>query len=121
MVGRIAAGIAADDHVVAGLECVLLNALTAQLAGSAPLSGPDNGLPLLVGGFHQNNGMRIAEEKLNNPAFNLDRLLRIGLGKRVVCRDVTAGKQRGADEQRPQPELRQSGHCRIILEMRVAS
>src|SRR2546430_570613 len=39
VVGGVAAGIAGDNYMVARFERVLLNSLTAQLAGGAPLGG----------------------------------------------------------------------------------
>src|SRR6185295_13142319 len=39
VIGRVAAGRTADDHVIAGLQCLSGDTLAAELAGTAPLNG----------------------------------------------------------------------------------
>ena len=89
VVGRVAAGIAADDDAVAWLDRVLLNSLTAQLAGRAPFGCPRNGFVLLAGNFQKNRRMRVAEEELHDRAFDGDGFGRVGSRKGMVRMGVT--------------------------------
>src|SRR3984893_1496230 len=100
--------------MVAQFQRVLLNSLTAQLAGGAPLGGPRDRLPLFAGSFHQNDRMRIAEQELDYPAFNRHRLERVGRGEGVVRPGVTTTEEGRADHQSPRPELSPSRHYTII-------
>ena len=89
VVGRVAAGIAADDDAVAWLECVLLDSLTAQLAGGAPFGCPLDGLVLLALNLQKDRRMRISEEELHDRAFDGDGFGRIGSGEGMVRMGVT--------------------------------
>jgi len=117
VVGGVAAGIAGDNYMVARFERVLLNSLTAQLAGGAPLGGPRDRLSLFSGGFHQNDRVWITEQKLDHPAFNRHRLERVGRGEGVVRPGVTTTEEGRADHQSPRRELSPSRHYTIISDL----
>lgn len=114
MVGCVAAGITGDYHTVAGLERVLLDSLTAQLSGGVPLGDPENRLSLLIGNFHQDGGMRVAEQKLCNPAFNAYGLSRVGGGEGVMSPGVRSAKENCGDHHRPRGKFHPVQHSIII-------
>ena len=110
MIGGVATGISGDSDAVARLERVLLNSLTAELAGGAPLGGPGDGLVLLARNFQKNRRMRVAEEELDDRAFKGDCLRRIGAGEGVVGMGVTSAKQGDGEQEATQREFCKSRH-----------
>src|SRR5580692_4847856 len=72
---RIAARVAGDDDVIAGLQGVAGDAFTAQLAAAAPFHRPSFHVALVVGGFDVDERMRIAEHELDQSAFDRDVLV----------------------------------------------
>jgi threonine synthase len=69
---------AGDNHRVARLERGARDALLAQERGTAPFNAPAHHLPrLLVRRHHLDKGMRVAEVKLHQLAFDLNRLIRV--------------------------------------------
>lgn len=98
MVGRVAAGIAADGDAIACLERVLFNSLTAQLAGGAPFRSPRDGLVLLTRSFQKNGGVWIAVEELDDRALESDCFGRISSRERVVCLSVARAKERRSNQ-----------------------
>src|SRR5438034_4030603 len=70
MIIRIPSGVANDDDVVAGFQRFAGDALTPKLAAAAPFDSPSNGFSLLIFAFHMHERMWIAEQELNQIAFN---------------------------------------------------
>jgi len=110
VVGGVATGIAADGDAVSWLKRVLLDALTAELAGGAPFGCPGDGLVLLAGSFQENRGVRIAEEEFDDRAFDGDRLRRIGAGEGVVRPRVTRRQYGGGQQEDRECEFCPSRH-----------
>lgn len=110
VVGGVAAGIAADGDAVPWLKRVLLNPLTAQLAGGTPFGCPRDGLVFLARSFQENRGVRIAEEELDDRAFDGDRLRRIGAGEGVVRPRVTRTQYGGGQQEDRECEFCPSRH-----------
>jgi len=105
VVGSVAAGIAADGDAIARLERVLFNSLTAQLAGGAPFGGPGDRLVLLSGNLQENRGMRIAEQELDDRAFDGDCFGRVGPREGVVRMGVTRRQEGGREHEEPECEF----------------
>jgi hypothetical protein len=100
VIDRIAARVARDDDLVAGLQRVARDALARQRAGSAPFDAPALHLPFFVRRHHVYPRVRIAEHELHELAFDLDRLaLVIRRRERMVRRGNRARQQdaRGGD------------------------
>src|SRR5438128_802959 len=70
MIFRIPAGVSNDDNVVAGSQRFTRDALTAELSASAPFHGVSSDLALRVLHFNVDKRMRIAEQELNQVAFD---------------------------------------------------
>src|SRR5665213_1370625 len=95
MVFRVAARVANDDHVIAGLQGIARHALPSQLSACAPLYGIALHHTGFILGFHLNEGMRIAEQKLYEFTFDLWGLIfKIRSCKRVVGKGPTTGHDR---------------------------
>jgi len=85
MVGGISAGRAADDHDVACFQRLARNAGVVQLPGAAPFDVVDRDAPVLLFHVHMYERMRIAEDELNDFAFDGLRLrLEIRRGEGVM-------------------------------------
>src|SRR5207244_11040918 len=72
MVVGIASRIANDDDMIARLQRLARDALTAECSAAAPFDGIANGLALFILAFNVDERMRIAELELHEAA--LDRL-----------------------------------------------
>src|SRR5687767_3197100 len=84
-VRQIAAGISGNDDVVADLQRVFADALSAKLPGAAPFDGVarDRTVLLLHGEMHE--GMRVSVQELNDVPLDRHHLiLQVGRGERVV-------------------------------------
>jgi hypothetical protein len=113
VVGGVAAGIAADGHLVAGSERVLFNALPAELTGSTRFRFPEDRLSVAGRRLQQDGGVRAAVKKFDDLAFEGDGLVGVGGGKGVVCGDATDAEN-GEQENREKRECNTSLHRTII-------
>ena len=95
MVVGIASRIANDDDMIARLQRLARDALTAECSAAAPFDGIANGLALFILAFNVDERMRIAEQELNEVA--LDRLL---LVFEIRCRERMMRVKRNARQQR---------------------
>src|SRR5579871_3265112 len=80
MIFRVAAGVAHDDHMVAGLQRVTRHALTSELTACAPLHRVALHFALGILGFHLDERMRVAEQELNQLPFDF-----LGLIFEISC------------------------------------
>src|SRR5437016_5321964 len=81
--------------MVAGLQRFTRHALTAERAAATPVNGVANRFAFFILAFDMDERMRIAEQELNQVAF--DRLLlvfKIGGSKRMMRVELNAGQQR---------------------------
>src|SRR6516164_57271 len=61
-----------NDDLIADAQRLMRDAGGAELGRSAPLDGPPLHLPVLIGGLHLNESMRIPKRKLHELALQLD-------------------------------------------------
>src|SRR5690554_5063850 len=97
MILGVAAGVAGDDHAIAGLQRVAADAVTRELARASPFDAPAMHLAVLVRRHHVHPRMRIAERELHELAFDRDLLaLVVRRGERMVSARARRGEQQRA-------------------------
>src|SRR5207237_7558916 len=100
MIIRIPARVPDDDDVVAGFQRFASDALTSKLAASAPFDRPTDGFAFLVLALDVDERMRIAEQELNQIAFNcLLLVFKVSRGERMMRIKLNARHQRRQSNQ----------------------
>ena len=103
MVGGGARRVHGDGDFFTGLERIALDVLLTQRAGAAPFKRPALHHAFVIGSFHLEEGVRVAQQQLNDLAFQRDGLVAVVGGTQGVVRE-------GCDC-REQKSKRCSRHC----------
>ena len=114
VIGGVAAGVAAENEVVAGFERIPFDSLPAELAGGAPLGSPGDGLSVFTGNVEQDSRMRVAEEEFHDLTLDGDFLVGVSGREGVVGGDAVDEKERGDNQHRPERKCSRPRHMSMI-------
>jgi len=71
VVGRVAARITGDNHMVAGFQCVIVDAGLFELRGRCPFHRPSLHLTVFVRRLYVHERVRVPEHELHDVPFDL--------------------------------------------------